>query len=126
MTAERRRYSRYVIPEVEFQVFSRNAEILGKLENISKGGLAFRFSPGPGETPEYRTIEITATDPERFHLSAISCRRVYEISVLAEDQSFSGASTHRCGVQFIELTDRQEQQLDFLLDHYGFRLNAIP
>jgi c-di-GMP-binding flagellar brake protein YcgR len=120
VTAERRRYTRYISAEVKFQVFSRDVEIFGRLVNISKGGLAFRFSSVPGETPEYRTIDITGTDPERFHLSAISCRQVYEISVLTEDQSFSGARTLRCGVQFIELTDKQEQQLDFLLDHYGF------
>lgn len=126
MTAERRRYPRYTTPGVEFLVFSRDAKILGKLEDISKGGLAFRFSPGPVVTPAYRTIDITATDAERFHLAAISCRQIYDISVLAEEQSFSGARTYRCGVQFIDLNDIQEQQLDFLLDHYGFRLNAIP
>ena len=125
VTTEQRKHPRYIIPEIEFQIFTRDARFLGKLVDISKGGLAFRFSSGSGEAPEYRTIDITANGPERFNLAAISCRRVYEISVLTEDQSFSGTRTRRCGVQFIDLNDVKEQQLDFLLDHYGYRLNFI-
>jgi c-di-GMP-binding flagellar brake protein YcgR len=126
VTAERRQYPRYIIPEVEFQVFTRAAEVLGKLEDISKDGLAFRFSSGPVDSPAYRTVNITATGPERFHLAEISCRQVYEVSVLTEDQSFSGTSTRRCGVQFTDLNIVQEQQLDFLLDHFGFTLCDTP
>ena len=126
MTVERRQHPRYKIPGVEFQVFTRNAEILGKLEDIGKGGLAFRFGSQPIGPPSFRTIDITATGPERFHLAELSCKQVYELSVLTEDQSFTGTKTHRCGVQFLDLNDVQEQQLDFLLDYYGFRLTDIP
>ena len=126
MTAERRKHPRYIIPEVEFEIFSRDAEFLGKLEDLSKGGLAFRHTIGALKTEEHRSIDITATGPERFHLAVISCRRIYEISMLTESRSFSGDRTRRCGVQFIDLNDVQEQQLDFLLDHYGFRLTVIP
>ena len=126
MTVERRQHPRYNIPGVEFRVFTRNAEILGKLEDISKGGLAFRFAPEPVGAPSFRTIDVTATGPERFNLAEISCKQIYEVSVLTEDQSFTGTRTHRCGVQFLDLNDVQEQQLRFLLDHYGFRLTDIP
>ena len=126
MTVERRQHTRYILPGVEFQVFTRRAEILGKLEDISKGGLAFRFGSQTIGPLSFTTIDITATGPERFHLAELSCKQVYELSVLTEDQSFTGTRTRRCGVKFLGLNDVQEQQLDFLLDHYGFRLTDIP
>lgn len=126
LKAEQRRYPRYHTPDVEFQVFSHGAKILGKLVNFSKGGLAFRFTPKPGALSECKIIDITAGGPRPFHLSGINCKRVYDVSVLAEEESFSGTRTRQRGVQFIDLTDEQKQQLDFLIDHYGFRLSTIP
>jgi hypothetical protein len=126
LKAEQRQYPRYHTPEVDFQVFSRDAKILGKLVNISKGGLAFRFTPKPGVTAECRIIDITASDPEPFHLPGIACRRVYDISVLAEDESFRGTRTRLRGVQFIDLTEESTQKLTSLIDRFGVRLRTIP
>jgi hypothetical protein len=111
---------------VEFQVFSRDAKILGKLVNISKGGLAIRFTPKPGVEAEYKMIDITASGPQSFHLAGITCSMVYEISVLAEDESFSGIRTRLRGVQFNDLTDEQIQKLTDLIDQYGVKLRTIP
>lgn len=126
MTAERRQYPRYITPEAEFQVFSHGAKILGKLVNISRAGLAFRFSPRQGARPECKIIDITASGPEPYHIPGIACRRVYDVSVLAEDESFSGTRTRLRGVQFIDLTDEQIQKLKDLIDCYGVRLRTIP
>jgi hypothetical protein len=125
LKAERRQYPRYYTPDTDFQVFSDGTKIMGKLVNISKGGLAVKFSPGSSHTADCSTVDITCSEPDRFHLSAIACKRTYDVSVLAEDQSFTGTSTRQCGVRFTTLTTEQNKKLDFLLDRYGIRITAI-
>jgi hypothetical protein len=60
------------------------------------------------------------------YLPGIACRSIYNISVLAEDQSFKGAENRLCGLQFIDLTEEQTQKLTDLIDRYGVKLNTIP
>jgi hypothetical protein len=52
---------------------------------------------------ESDTIDIMATGPARFYLSGLVCRRIYDISTLEEDQTFTGAETRLCGLEFISM-----------------------
>jgi hypothetical protein len=52
---------------------------------------------------ESDTIDIMATGPARFYLSGLVCRMIYDISVLDEDQTFTGAETRLCGHEFISM-----------------------
>jgi len=124
--AEQRQHPRYRIRDMEFHVFSHGIQISGTLANISKGGLAFQFEPGPGKMTECRAIDILGPGPDRFYLSGIACRRIYDIGVLAEGRTFTGAECRLRGVQFTDLTDAQIQKLTDLIDHYGVELSTIP
>jgi hypothetical protein len=105
-----------------FHIFSHGARITGRLVNIGKGGLAFQFVPGQEETVDCRAIDILGPEPPRLHVAGIACRKVYKISALAEDQTFTGAETRLCGLQFIDLTDEQSQKLTALIERYGLKL----
>ena len=83
---------------------------------------ALRFAPMQGERGECRAIDIFGPEPERLHVSGIACRKIYEIGTLAENQTFTGAETRQCGLQFIALTDEQTQKLTTLIDRYGVKL----
>jgi len=72
--AERRQHPRYRVREGEFEVFSRDSKIIGKLNNISQGGLAFQYSPVEGQKAESETIDIMAKGPDPFYLPAVACR----------------------------------------------------
>ena len=117
--AEQRQHPRYRLPDVEFHVFSHGIQDSGPLVNISKGGLAFRFEPSPGKMTECRAVDILGPGPDRFYLSGIACRRIYDIAVLAEGRNFTGTETRLCGVQFTDLTDEQTQKLTDLIERYG-------
>ena len=123
---DQRQHPRYGIRDAEFHVFSHGTQISGRMVNISRGGLAFEFERGPVETNDCRAIDIMGPGPDRFYLPAIACRRIYDISVLAEGRNFTGVETRLRGVQFTHLTDDQTRKLTDLIDRYGGELSTIP
>lgn len=122
MKPEQRQHPRYRIRDAVFHVFCQGDRLAGRLVNIGKGGLALQLAPGRGETEDWRSIDILGSDPDRLHVSSIACRKIYEISALAEDQTFTGAESRLCGLQFIDLTDGQSQKLSTLINRYGVKL----
>jgi len=116
LEAERRQHRRYSVRNDGIEIFSRETKLVGKLENISKSGLAFCYTPAGDEKAESDTIDVMATGPARFYLSGLDCRKVYDISALAEDQNFTGAGTRMCGMEFVRI--EAEQKLEFFLKNY--------
>ena len=119
MAAERRQHPRYPIREGEFEIFNRDSKIIGKLNNISRGGLAFQYLPVEDQRAESDTIDIIAKSPGLFYLPAVACRVMYDISVLAEARTFTGAATRLCGVKFAGLN--KEQKLVLFIKKYGIQ-----
>lgn len=124
--ADQRQHPRYRIREMEFHVFNHGNEITGRLVNIGEGGLAFQFASGPQKKTKCRAIDILGPEPDRFYISGITCRPVYDIGILSEGESFTGAANRLCGLQFIDLTDQQSNKLSELIDRYGVELQTIP
>ena len=117
--AERRQHPRYPVRDGEVEVFSRDSNITGKLDNISQGGLAFHYSPVEGRRAESETIDIMARSPDPFFLPSVACRAMYDISTLAEDRTFTGAAARLCGVKFVRLQADQTQKLAHFIKKYG-------
>ena len=116
METEKRQHPRYSVRNDGIEIFSRENKLIGKLENISKSGLAFCYTPVGDEKAESDTIDLIATGPARFYLSGLDCRKVYDISTLAEDQNFTGDETRLCGMEFVRL--ESNHQLAFFLRNY--------
>jgi hypothetical protein len=117
--ADQRQHPRYCIRDEEFHVFNHSNQTTGKLVNISQGGLAFQCTPEPGKKTECRAIDILGPEPDRFYVSEIACRSIYNIGVLAEGRTFTGADSRLCGLQFIALADEQTQKLTDLIDRHA-------
>ena len=117
--AERRQHPRYPVREGDFEVFSRDSKITGKLNNISQGGLAFQYSPVEGRRAESATIDILAKNSVPFFLPSVACRTMYDVSVLAEDRTFTGAAIRLTGVQFFKLDEDQARKLKLFIKKYG-------
>lgn len=116
MEAEKRKRPRHSVRDDGIETFSRETKIIGKLENISKNGLAFRYTPLRGEKADSDTIDIMAPDPARFYLSGLVCRKIYDITALDEDQTFTGAETRLCGLEFVSIEN--DLQLTSFLRNY--------
>ena len=124
--ADQRQHPRYRIREMEFHVFNHGNEITGRLVNIGEGGLAFQFAPGPQKKTKCRAIDILAPGRDRFYISGITCRPIYDIGILSEGESFTGTANRLCGLQFIDLSENQTQKLTDLIDRYGVEVQTIP
>jgi hypothetical protein len=116
LEAEKRKRPRHSVRDEGIEIFNRETKITGKLENISKKGLAFRYTPLRGEKAESSTIDIMATGPAQFYLSGLVCRKIYDISALDEDQTFTGAETRLCGLEFVSIEN--DLQLTSFLRNY--------
>ena len=117
MTAERRRYTRFYVEQGDFQIFSQESGIIGKLRNIGLGGAAYQYTPLSDQGAKATRIDITAPAPNRFHIPGIDCRTVYDITELTADQKFSGGETRLRGVRFIHLSEDQEDKRNILLEN---------
>ena len=116
MEAERRQHRRCDVRDERIEIFNRKTKIIGKLENISRTGLAFHYVPVRGEKTETDTIDMMATGPARFYLAELFCRKIYDISALDEDITFTGAETRLCGLEFI--SPENNHQLTWFLRNY--------
>jgi len=119
LEAERRQHPRYRVGEGDFEVFSRDSNIKGRLDNISRGGLAFQYSPVEARSADSAAIDIMAKSPDPFFVPSVACRTVYDISMLAEDRTFSGAEIRLSGVQFFDLNKEKSEKLALFIKKYG-------
>jgi hypothetical protein len=113
--ADRRASDRCKIQADEIQIVLHPSQKLFSIYDISKGGLAFEYSPIKDETPESVTVDILATDYDQPYLSKIACKTVYDIFTLMHGRSFKGGAMRIRGLKFIELTKEQKEKLYSLL-----------
>ena len=125
MTAERRHFSRCNIERGDFHVFSREDGIIGKLRNIGPKGAAYQYTPLSGQAAKATLIDIKVADPNGYPILDIACRKVYDVAELTVDEKFSGSETRLCGVEFINLSEDQDDKLYFLLEDCFINAAAI-
>jgi hypothetical protein len=116
LAAEKRQHPRYSARDERIEIFSRQSKIIGKLENISKSGIAFHYTAVGEEKAKSDTIDVMVAGPARFYLPGLVCRMIYDISALDEDQTFTGAETRLCGHQFVRIEN--ELKLSFFMRNY--------
>lgn len=125
MAAERRQFTRCNSEQGDFYVFSHEEGIIGKLRNIGPKGAAYEYTPFSGQAAEDTWIDITAADPNGYHIRNIACRKVYDVNELTVDEKFSESEKRLCGVRFVHLSEEQEDKLHFLLEDCFINAAAI-
>ena len=118
MKSERRKFNRYIAKNDGFHIFSHGSEIIGKLIDISKSGLAYQYNSIEGKKLEANLIHIMWAGLHRFYLFNVICKTIYDIRNPAEIQSLTGADTRRRGLQYDKLTENQQDKLELLLKNY--------
>jgi hypothetical protein len=126
MGVEQRRFQRYALKEDGLDVLSRDRKVVGKLKNISRGGVAYQYTHVNGAKADSEIIDILGKAPDRFSLLGLDCRTVYDIATLNEGRTFTGSSSRLRGVQFKGLTEEQKERLEFLLENYVIRASEDP
>jgi hypothetical protein len=111
LKTERRHHPRYSVLEFECTVFCQGIQNPNRLINIGLGGLSFQVLSRMEEPADFKAVDILCIRPDRLYLAGIDCRMIYDVKALLENQSFSGAETRNCGVQFLHLYGEQKQAL---------------
>jgi hypothetical protein len=114
--SEKRRFARYVAQDLAFAVFRPSFTKLGKIKDISKGGLAFEYVTAEGQMEDSTEIDIFISGT-RFHVTRVPAKTMYDSKVANDDYTFAPfVERRRCGLQFGELTKEQAAQLTHFLE----------
>jgi len=117
-TIKNRRKSKRFLPDSRaFACLRPDFVKLGKIKDISRGGLSFRYVSNQDPAKEPNEIDIFLSG-NNFFLSKLQCRVVYDFNA----HHFSVAPSHvdewQCGVQFGKITKEQRRKLSVFLDNY--------
>ncbi len=118
MEDDRREFTRFVFKKDEIQIFSDDAILFGKLNDISKGGLSFKYIPVADDMLDTSSINILAKGKDQFNLYHINCRTIYDISSKEGAKSCLGCGRRQCGIKYFWLKATHNEKLEFLLNHY--------
>jgi len=113
----RRKSKRFLPDSRAFACLRPDFVKLGKIKDISRGGLSFRYIPNQSPAEEPNKIDIFLSG-NNFFLTKIKCKVVYDFIDNNDSVSFSKLDEWQCGVQFEKATEEQRLKLNsFLNDH---------
>lgn len=128
MNIDKRKYNRFLAQEDAFAALGFST--VGKVKDISMGGLAFEYldlSENSDQVSSHRdtfeplpvTIFLSKND---FHLPNVPCKTIYDINASESDssQKFITSLKHRlCGVKFGTLSEDIMAKLEFFLQNHA-------
>lgn len=112
--AEQRKFTRLLPQDLTFAVLRPDFTMLGKVKDISEGGLAFQYISHERRNRGSSEIDILVPG-DSFYLPRVPSKIIYDIEIVEEYQS---VERRRCGLQFGALTKEQAAKLDFFLENY--------
>ena len=117
MNPERRKAVRF-LPQIETYVALRpEFTKLGKIIDISKGGLAFQYIGSKEESRGPTQLDLF-TGNNGFYLSTLRCKVIYDITLSEKETAATPLERRRCGLEFVEATEAQAAQLEqYLANH---------
>ncbi len=115
METERRKFTRFVVPENVYAALGPSFSKVGRIKNISISGLVIEYLTDDDSVPGNSRVDIFIRG-EKFYLSKLPCKIVYDVPIEPSASSqVSGLIRKRCGVQFNRLTSRLRKRLEGFL-----------
>jgi hypothetical protein len=103
--------------EIASGVFRSKPIKLGRINNISMGGLVFRYIESRAQSNESSVLDILSADCG-FYLGNVSFKAISDIE-LSEDAPIDSIKMKQLRVQFKKMTPNQKIQLDYLIRNHG-------
>lgn len=124
MSEEKRKHKRYPGKEGAFAAFLGPDQLinLGKVVDISLGGLCVRYLAINKVSAEYSEIKVFGSNGRFIHLDRVPCRVVYDVEV--PEGSWDQVSTRRCGVQFEDVSVRHQTMIHDFMEHFTRKESA--
>ena len=117
MNSERRKTERFLPRDETYVALRPDFTKLGRLSNISKGGLSFQYIASKGESQGSTHLDLF-TGNNGFYLSRLACKVIYDNSLLEDNISSTSLEHRRCGLEFGETTEVQATQLELYLANH--------
>jgi hypothetical protein len=117
MPVEHRKYARYLPQNNAFAALGSKYTRVGKIIDISLGGLAFDYISGEYSGQNSSRVDIFLVG-NVFHLYNLPCKMVYDIKIHVphvNNNFIKILTTKRCGVEFGELSDDNLAKLKLFL-----------
>lgn len=120
MSEEKRKFKRFKGKEGAYAVFIRPEELvnLGRVIDISLGGLCFRYLSTGDMSRECSGIKIFGRDGNFFHIERVECKIVYDLEI--PNGSWAQISTRLCGVEFVNMTGEHKAMLRDFMERFAF------
>lgn len=118
--AERRKQERFMLKERVFATFRPTFERIGWITDISKSGISIEYSDFENYSPLSDMIHVDVfSSPRKIELINLPCRLVYDKAYKASSKNSDLIETRRCGLSYRDLTLRQRNDLDMLINVYS-------
>ena len=115
--AEQLRVADKSMAEIACTVYRSKPIKFGRINNISMGGLSFRYIPHREDLKNSSELNISTRDTS-FSLEKMPFKSVSDSEIA--DESSSSYALKRHGVQFGVLTPSQISQLDYFIQNHTF------
>ena len=112
-TDERRTNRRFKVDEGAFAALSPDSSIMGQLDNISRGGLSFKYIVHEDQSAEMEATHVFV-GINGFYLEKMPYKVVEDIQV-ENNSTLSSINMRRRRLEFVDLSLNQAAQLDYFL-----------
>jgi hypothetical protein len=113
--AERREHKRFKVENGAFVGLGPRYDKVGRIIDISMGGLAFRYFGSREANGSCLAVFFTETN---FHLDEVQIKTISDFEI-ADKLPSSSITASRCSVQFMSLTEKQRFQIEFFIKNYA-------
>jgi hypothetical protein len=103
------------VPKTVYAALGPSFSKVGRIKDISIGGLAIEYLTDGDSVHGNSHVDILIRG-EKFYLSKLPCKIVYDVSIepSAGPQAF-GLTHKRCGVRFYRFTDKLRKRFEGFL-----------
>ena len=102
--------------EIAFAVIKSKPIKMGQIINISKDGLAFHYIDRHGASNNLFKMDILFAQ-DAFYLDRLLFKPIFDVEI-ATDIPLNSFTIRKCGVQFGELSSRQQSRLDYFIHNH--------
>ena len=119
MNPERRRNARLRPRDLTFVAVRPEFTKLGKLLNISSGGLCFQYMDEQDQIGHGALFKVEIFISQNgYYLPRVPCKVIYDARIKKGMVFTKGLEHRRCGLRFKDLTEEQTDKLEFYLKNH--------
>ena len=121
MDAKRRKYVRFLAQPSAYAVLGSSFTKIGKILDISMGGLAFEYFSSSEDLNQYDSTVTIFITVNSFYLENVPCQMISDLPKCSSDNSSvlnSNYLVKRSCLQFTTTLEDQKQRLEYFLNNH--------